>query len=705
MLSIKPKLTVQSRIALVSVAFVIGLLVIGLTYWSGEQDLKAAFALHKDYADLATRSRAIRADSLALKSISRDIRFRRNEADIGAFKTATAALASALGTLAAERGASAFAAEIRSVAAEVAAIRNEFVTVAGMATALGAPDGLEARLDKASTSLDDVVAATVGETETPDTLRLLATVKDMRQIEAAYRSSLDDSLPASWEVAQGRLERMLKKAELADETRSADAAALKAYVEVFEPWNTAEKTFMVAAEHLSGDFDLIGPKLQTLDDAVATKARLASDALDAAQTRTRLLILSTVVTALLCGLASAVFVGRTTAGPLRRLRTAMLDLAEGRLGAAIPFLKRRDEIGEMARAVQVFKDNAVALQRAAVETKRLEANAATEREHNEAERAGAAREQERVVAILARGLDQLARGRLTWRIEEVFTGRYQALRDDFNAAMGRMAETMRHIADSTAGVSAAAANIGTASEDLSRRTEQQASSLEESAAALDEITATVKKTAENAGHARQVVSLARSDAEQSGTVVRRAVDAMSGIETSSRQIGRIIGVIDEIAFQTSLLALNAGVEAARAGDSGRGFAVVASEVRSLAQRSADAAKEIKVLISTSAREVANGVGLVGETGKALDRILAQVAEISGIVADIANSAQEQASSLQQVNSAVNQMDQATQHNAAMVEETSAVGRTLTEEVVELATLIEGFEFDAEAARVPMRLSA
>ncbi|WP_309643171.1 methyl-accepting chemotaxis protein, partial [Phenylobacterium sp.] len=223
-----------------------------------------------------------------------------------------------------------------------------------------------------------------------------------------------------------------------------------------------------------------------------------------------------------------------------------------------------------------------------------------------------------------------------------------------------------------------------------RRTEQQAASLEETAAALDEITATVRRTAEGATHARKVVETARSDAAEGADVVRRATSAMDEIEGSSKQIGQIIGVIDEIAFQTNLLALNAGVEAARAGEAGKGFAVVASEVRALAQRSAEAAKEIKALITASSDQVGVGVDLVAATGKALESIVTQVAEINGIVAEIAASAQEQATGLQQVNTAVNHMDQVTQQNAAMVEESTAASHALAHEAKELAVLVAQF---------------
>jgi methyl-accepting chemotaxis protein len=268
---------------------------------------------------------------------------------------------------------------------------------------------------------------------------------------------------------------------------------------------------------------------------------------------------------------------------------------------------------------------------------------------------------------------------------------------------------MQGIAANTQGVRAGAAEITRSSDDLSRRTERQAASLEETAAALDEINVTVGKTAHGANEAREVVNTAKSDAERSGTVVRETVTAMQEIETSSRQISNIIGVIDEIAFQTNLLALNAGVEAARAGDAGRGFAVVATEVRALAQRSADAAKEIKTLISASGTQVEAGVRLVGETGKALTRIVEQVNKLSDLVGNIARSAQEQATGLGQVNSAVNQMDQVTQQNAAMVEEATAASHALAAEAEELSRLVAQFrvgEFAAppEPARLAPRPS-
>ena len=255
---------------------------------------------------------------------------------------------------------------------------------------------------------------------------------------------------------------------------------------------------------------------------------------------------------------------------------------------------------------------------------------------------------------------------------------------------------MKVIRSTTGGIQTGASEISQASDDLSKRTEQQAATLEETAAALDHITATVRKTAEGSIQASSVVAGAKDDAEKSGVVVREAVAAMGQIEQSAQQISQIIGVIDEIAFQTNLLALNAGVEAARAGDAGKGFAVVASEVRSLAQRSAEAAKEIKTLISTSSKQVNQGVALVGQTGEALQRIVSKVLEITGLVSEISASAQEQATALAQVNTAVNQMDQVTQQNAAMVEQSTAASHALTREAGELARLMARFQTGAAA---------
>jgi methyl-accepting chemotaxis protein len=316
-----------------------------------------------------------------------------------------------------------------------------------------------------------------------------------------------------------------------------------------------------------------------------------------------------------------------------------------------------------------------------------------ERIRNEAIRRKA-EEDNTVVETLADSLRSLAQGDLTARITAAFDGRYAQIKDDFNAAIDSLRGAMGSISAATDGLQAGSDEIASASDDLSRRTEQQAASIEETAAALDEITATVRRSADGAKLASTAASGARIEAARSGDVMRDAVKAMGEIEQSSGQITNIISVIDEIAFQTNLLALNAGVEAARAGDAGRGFAVVAQEVRALAQRSAEAAKEIKTLIANSTSQVGRGVRLVGETGEALAGIVTKVTEIDALISEIALSAQEQATGLNQVNAAVNQMDQMTQQNAAMVEQTTAAAANLKTEARGLAEQVAHFETGA-----------
>jgi methyl-accepting chemotaxis protein len=433
----------------------------------------------------------------------------------------------------------------------------------------------------------------------------------------------------------------------------------------------------------------------------AQAAQLTAAANHAARTST--ILIGTVLGLMSLGtLLIGALITKGVSTPISQMTAAMRRLAEHDLDAIIPGIGRKDEIGAMAGAVQVFKENAQ--ERLKLEAQAKEFQSQLDRKLTEMEAAFAAsgQDQKLVVDGLAGALSSLAGGDLTARFQQQVAPAYETLKVDFNNAMAKLQETMGSIAQNTQGVRAGAGEIRQASDDLSKRTEQQAASLEETAAALDQITATVRKTAEGANAARDVVSTAKTDAERSGAVVRDTVSAMSGIEISSKQIGNIIGVIDEIAFQTNLLALNAGVEAARAGDAGRGFAVVATEVRALAQRSADAAKEIKSLISASGQQVATGVRLVGETGKALGRIVEQVERLNSLVNEIAASAQEQATGLAEVNTAVNQMDQVTQQNAAMVEQTTAASHSLVAEAEELSQLVAQFQTGQAEVRAPVR---
>ncbi|TCS13325.1 methyl-accepting chemotaxis protein [Caulobacter sp. BK020] len=437
-----------------------------------------------------------------------------------------------------------------------------------------------------------------------------------------------------------------------------------------------------------------------------TKAMVA-EAAKHAQTGT----LMTIAFGLIASAAALVFalwIGRSKiAAPLTGVARTMDVLAQGSVDVEVVGAQRKDEVGAMARSVQVFKDNALALRTAEAAQQRAAAETEAERRRNQEAAEAAAREQAFVMEHIATGLNRLADGDLTYRVDADFPQTYQRLRSDFNGAIAQMEEAMRTIVHAANSIGSGSDEIASAADDLSRRSEQQAASLEETAAALDQITATVKRSSAGAVEASRVVTSTRSDAERSAVVVRSAVDAMNQIEKSSQSISQIIGVIDEIAFQTNLLALNAGVEAARAGDAGRGFAVVAQEVRALAQRSADAAKEIKTLISTSSQQVSQGVSMVGQTGEALQAIVGKVSEIDGLVSEIAASGSEQATGLNQVNAAVNQMDQTVQQNAAMVEQSTAASHALKGEANGLMEMIGRFQVSGAQAAVgsPARRSA
>ncbi len=380
--------------------------------------------------------------------------------------------------------------------------------------------------------------------------------------------------------------------------------------------------------------------------------------------------------AVLCFAAGAALI-YSVSKPLAALIGSVTELASGNLAVRVPETDRRDEIGKLAGVVAAFQDQLAGTER----TKKEEA---ARLERTKAEQAAT------IVDSIGAGLEALAQGDLTHRITAELAGAFAKLKDDFNAAVSRLQDTMKNVLGGTNEISTGASEIFQAADDLSRRTEQQAASLERTTAALEEITVTVKNTAQNANEASAIVTTAKAAAEDGGRVVETAIEAMGQIEHSSKQITDIIGVIDEIAFQTNLLALNAGVEAARAGDAGKGFAVVASEVRALAGRSSNAAKEIKSLIRASGEHVDSGVKLVGESGEALRRIVNQVSEIDTLVTQMSLAAQQQAAGIGEVNSAVAKMDHVTQQNAAMVEQSTAASRNLASETAELVQLVSFF---------------
>lgn len=517
---------------------------------------------------------------------------------------------------------------------------------------------------------------------------------------------------------------------------SAEKDQLKAIKTALDSYFGSIRTMVDTAEKNPTDAAAIAGALKTaldgqkvVTDTVKVYSTYSGKALSEARadavssSTTAMLISGVAALALLIigGTISTIVARRGIVSPIRSLTQAMTRLASGQLSNLNVDASRGDEIGEMARAVEVFRANALAMnelkaQEAALHERSSDLQASIssvvasavagdfsgrirkDYENDDLNRFAAGVNElvasvDSAVNEMRRVIAALADADLTQRMHGNFQGAFAELQLNVNNTMVRLRGTMNNVRSAAGTINNNSAELSSAANDLSKRTEQQAAALEETAAALDEITATVRAASARANEARDMVRETKQSATKSGEIVRSAVSAMSRIEDSSTKISQIISVIDEIAFQTNLLALNAGVEAARAGEAGRGFAVVAQEVRELAQRSANAAKEIKTLISSSAAEVDGGVSLVRSTGTALLEIENLVNRVNEHVESIATAAREQSTALAEINSSVNHMDQMTQKNAAMVEETTAASETLAEESRQLQQILASFKLD------------
>jgi methyl-accepting chemotaxis protein len=502
--------------------------------------------------------------------------------------------------------------------------------------------------------------------------------------------------PESYEINDNRLnilEREWREVSAKWESSTLDPALRDEFHRIVESdatvfWDEVNETLKPAVKNGRAEaVDASLDRLLTIYRAHRSKIDALIENTDEVQagfaTASAATVTTTSAILIACGLALVLAIGISLAGlsrmvlhPLDETAQVMEELARGNLSVARRDTERRDELGKMAKAIETFR---TALER-------------------DRDRAAA---QDNVVKVLSGALERLAAGDLTHRIDESVKGEYARLRESYNSALDRLGQIIGHVRLAASGVRTGSDEIRLASEDLSNRNEEQAASLEEAAGSLSAVTSLVRRTADNAKGVQASITNTHQQATEGGAVVRRAVDAVAAIESSSQEITQIIELIDGIAFQTNLLALNAGVEAARAGEAGKGFAVVANEVRGLAQRSADAARDIKALIDKSTAHVGDGVNLVGETGTLLGEIVAQIGKVTAQVDDIAEMAASQAVNLEQVNSSVGTMDQMTQQNAAMVEETTASARSLADEAKRLGDLVAQFRTGEGASALPL----
>jgi methyl-accepting chemotaxis protein len=508
----------------------------------------------------------------------------------------------------------------------------------------------------------------------------------VREAFAAYKGDLENTF---------RLVDAVKDSRLSEQTERLRDAAMQS---------------RGAAERLQAEIRAVADRLNERVD------HFAKSAAEEYQTDSRLMVAGSAI-GIILGMVLGFMIGQFgIVKPMRALVALLQRMAKGET-VDITGTERRDEVGETARAVNEIRTMLA-------EKARQEAEAKAERDkRTAAEREAAMRKMadefeaavggivqsaiagdfsrrvdlkdktglvlnvgtminslcENVAGALADMIDMLrslADGNLTQRITASYQGNFAELKDNANSAAERVGVTIAEIMTAAREVTSASAEISTSTTDLSQRTEEQAASLEETSASMEEIAATVRKNAENAQQANETAAKARQMADRGGEVVAKAVDAMAQIEESAGKISDIIGVIDEIARQTNLLALNAAVEAARAGEAGRGFAVVASEVRTLAQRSSQAAKDIKELITSSNGQVKEGVDLVNQAGTALAAILQSIKAVATVVSEIAGASAEQAAGIDQINKALTQMDEVTQQNSALVEENAATAKTL-----------------------------
>jgi methyl-accepting chemotaxis protein len=589
-----------------------------------------------------------------------------------------------------------------------------FMTIANAKRRLGLDEnsGLEGALRGSVHAIE----TKLGEVNEPT---LVIKMLMMRRHEKDFMLRRDPKYGADIKKRGAEFTAAMEATSIPENVKADLSQKLAAYQRDFAVWMAVAGEVANAQKETSAAYATIEPVIQTIEKSIeslnasAKAGNLASRADTALQMQIAIGMIAIMV------LGFAFWIGRSISRPMTSITGVMGELASGNLEVAVPGADRGDELGAMANSVLVFRDSARDRNRLEAEAKDQQSRSAAEREAATAKvmnefdmavggivKAAMAGDFSQRVPLegkdgvirnlagalnamcdnlgksfddIVRMLSALSEGDLSKRITAEYQGAFATLKQNANMTAQRLAETVNGIKLAAHEVTGASAEIATSTTDLSQRTEEQAASLERTSAAMEEISVTVRKNADNAREASQRADQTRQVADRGGQVVSTAVEAMAKIEGSSRQMADIISVIDEIARQTNLLALNAAVEAARAGEAGRGFAVVATEVRSLAQRSSQAAKDISELITNSSGQVKNGVELVNRAGSALNEIVESIKGVADIVADIATASSEQSTGLDQIKEALTQMDEATQQNSALVEENAATAKTLADQ--------------------------
>ena len=719
------------KIGALGAAGILGLVLVGVIYLIGSE-LQSRYQRRSDDASaVGMRTKNLLIQLLELRRHEKDFLLRKDDKYAESHAQAAVAAVGTFDVLKQQLTAmdhDQLTGEVKTVRAGFDDYSKDFLAVVDLQHKLGlTPDaGLEGTLRTSVHAIEDSLAA-FGDSQLNELMLM------MRRHEKDYMLRRDLQYRDQFKQAVITFAQALAASGIPASDKAGIGKKLSAYQTDFLAYVEASQLLSAKQGETSSAYAKIEPNIATI---VQTTAKLESDA-DSAVAAARdntARFFGLAALSILAGVAIfAVFVGRGITKPLGVLVGLLQRLAKGE-EVEITGVERKDEIGATARAVNGIKEMlAEKAQREAMEKAEGDRRAAAEREAAMTRmadefqaavggivQAAAAGDFSKRVALdgtsglvlnvgtllnglcdnvanalddLVRMLSALADGDLTKRIDGDYQGDFAVLKANANSTAERIGKIISEIKHAAHESMNASAEISTSTTDLSQRTEEQAASLEETSASMEQISATVRKNAENAQRANHSAISTHEVAGRGGDVVARAVKAMARIEESSCKISDIIGVIDEIARQTNLLALNAAVEAARAGEAGRGFAVVASEVRSLAQRSAQAAKDIKNLITNSNSQVKEGVELVNEAGAALNEIVESIKGVAEIVSDIAAASEEQATGIDQVNKALAQMDEVTQQNSALVEENAATAKTLEQQSIAMDERVGFFRFE------------